>query len=78
MPAEPKALAEYQKRGEDFVRELDFVVADILTSLFANFAAVWLSCPTVAASASKRGAAAAGGALQVGFSYGCQRGVQEA
>lgn len=41
-------------------------MADVLTCLFANFAAVWLSCPTVVVGASKRGAAKAGGALQVG------------
>lgn len=58
-------LAEYQKRGKKFVHELEFVAADVLTCLFANFAAVWLSCPTVAVKASKRGAAKAGGAVQV-------------
>lgn len=59
-------LAEYQKRGRKFVEELDFVMADTLTCLFANFAAVWLSCPTVAVKAvSRKGAAKAGGAFQV-------------
>lgn len=59
-------LAEYQKRGKKFMEELDFVFADTLTCLFANFAAVWLSCPTVAVKAvCKKEAAKAGGALQV-------------
>eukprot|EP00904_Undaria_pinnatifida_P001004 jgi/Undpi1/10904/HiC_scaffold_3.g01430.m1 len=58
-------LAEYQKRGKKFMAELDFVLADTLTCLFANFAAVWLSCPTVAVkSLSKKGAVKAGGVLQ--------------
>lgn len=60
-------LAEYQKRGKKFTEELDFVFADTLTCLFANFAAVWLSCPTVAVKAvCKKEAAKAGGAMQVG------------
>ena len=59
-------LAEYQKRGKRFMQELDFVAADTLTCLFANFAAVWLSCPTVAVKAvCKKEAAKAGGTLQV-------------
>ncbi|CAN0261094.1 unnamed protein product [Ectocarpus sp. 6 AP-2014] len=58
-------LAEYQKRGKKFMQELDFVAADTLTCLFANFAAVWLSCPTVAVKAvCKKEAAKAGGTLQ--------------
>eukprot|EP00752_Nemacystus_decipiens_P009053 g8083.t1 len=58
-------LAEYQKRGRRFMEELDFVFADTLTCLFANFAAVWLSCPTVTVKAvCKKEAAKAGGALQ--------------
>lgn len=64
-----QCLAEYQKRGSKFMNELDFVLADTLTCLFANFAAVWLSCPTVAVKATKAGAAKAGGALQVGCSF---------
>eukprot|EP00903_Cladosiphon_okamuranus_P015580 g14385.t1 len=58
-------LAEYQKRGRKFMEELDFVFADTLTALFANFAAVWLSCPTVTVKAvCKKEAAKAGGTLQ--------------
>lgn len=61
-------LAEYQKRGKRFMQELDFVAADTLTCLFANFAAVWLSCPTVAVKAvCKKEAAKAGGTLQVNW-----------
>ncbi|CAN0463226.1 unnamed protein product, partial [Hapterophycus canaliculatus] len=60
-----QVLAEYQKRGKKFTEELDFVFADTLTCLFANFAAVWLSCPTVAVKAvCKKEAAKAGGAVQ--------------
>lgn len=65
FPPRRQLLAEYQKRGKKFKHQLEFVAADTLTCLFANFAAVWLSCPTVAVKASKRGAARAGGALQV-------------
>ena len=67
-------IAEYQKRGARFMAELDFVFADTLTCLFANFAAVWLSCPTVAVKAmSKKGAVKAGGVLQVRFEGGRER-----
>ncbi|KAG5183582.1 hypothetical protein JKP88DRAFT_316729 [Tribonema minus] len=42
-----QVLAEYEKRRDKFFKEFDFVLADILTSCFANFAAVWASCPTM-------------------------------
>jgi hypothetical protein len=45
--------------GDAFWKEFDFVVAGVATCLLANFAAVYLSAPTVVASAA--GAAAAGG-----------------
>lgn len=64
-----QVLAEYQKRGRRFFKELEFVLADTLTCLFANFAAVWLSCPTVAVKASKKGATKIGGALQVSIEF---------
>lgn len=60
-----QVLAEYQKRGKRFYKELEFVLADTLTCLFANFAAVWLSCPTVVVKGSKKGAIKIGGTLQV-------------
>ncbi|CAM9951231.1 unnamed protein product [Discosporangium mesarthrocarpum] len=55
-----KLVAEVQKRGDRFTQELDFVMADVLTCIFANFAAVWTSCPTVAATMAAAGAAGAG------------------
>lgn len=40
-------VAEKQNRGEAFMKELDFVVAGVATCLLANFAAVYLSAPTL-------------------------------
>jgi Protein RETICULATA-related len=57
-----QVAAEYEKRRENFFKEFDFVLADILTSCFANFAAVWSSCPTMTvAGAAADGAVAAAG-----------------
>jgi Protein RETICULATA-related len=54
-----QVAAEYEKRRENFFKEFDFVLADILTSCFANFAAVWSSCPTMTIAGAADGAAAA-------------------
>ncbi|XP_062231279.1 protein RETICULATA-RELATED 4, chloroplastic-like [Phragmites australis] len=42
-----KSAAEYGKRGENFVKELDFVVADVVMAIVADFMLVWLPAPTV-------------------------------
>ncbi|GJP31906.1 hypothetical protein CLOM_g16115, partial [Closterium sp. NIES-68] len=43
-----KTGAEYEKRRENFFKELDFVVADVIMALLADFMLVWLPAPTVA------------------------------
>jgi hypothetical protein len=42
-----KTAAEYEKRRENFVKELDFVVADVIMAIVADFMLVWLPAPTV-------------------------------
>ncbi|KAF6255296.1 hypothetical protein COO60DRAFT_1471217 [Scenedesmus sp. NREL 46B-D3] len=52
-----KCTAEYAKRGESFNKELDFVAANVVMAIIADFMLVWLPAPTLsyaaAASASK-------------------------
>ncbi|MCL7029519.1 hypothetical protein MKW94_019649 [Papaver nudicaule] len=43
-----KTAAEYEKRRENFMKELDFVVADVAMAIIADFMLVWLPAPTVA------------------------------
>ncbi|KAK9821760.1 hypothetical protein WJX81_005007 [Elliptochloris bilobata] len=57
-----KSSAEYTKRGEKFSQELDFVAANIIMALVADFMLVWLPAPTLsfaARSSAKRGGLAA-------------------
>lgn len=42
-----KTAAEYERRRENFVKELDFVVADVIMAIIADFMLVWLPAPTV-------------------------------
>ena len=60
-----KATAEYTKRGEDFSTQLDFVAANVMMALIADFMLVWLPAPTLSFAAGK--AAAAGGGLASKF-----------
>jgi hypothetical protein len=53
-----KTTAEYTKRGEQFGSQLDFVGANIVMALIADFMLVWLPAPVF----SVRGAGAAGAA----------------
>ncbi|XP_021890798.1 protein RETICULATA-RELATED 4, chloroplastic-like [Carica papaya] len=39
--------AEQEKRKEKFTKELDFVCADVVMALIADFMLVWLPAPTV-------------------------------
>ena len=41
-----KTSAEYTKRGENFSNELDFVLANVIMALVADFMLVWLPAPT--------------------------------
>ncbi|CAI5478677.1 unnamed protein product [Closterium sp. Yama58-4] len=50
-----KTGAEYEKRRENFLKELDFVVADVIMALVADFMLVWLPAPTVALRAPLAG-----------------------
>ncbi|KAI5681464.1 hypothetical protein M9H77_02692 [Catharanthus roseus] len=42
-----KTAAELEKRRENFSKELDFVFADVVMALVADFMLVWLPAPTV-------------------------------
>jgi hypothetical protein len=42
-----KSAAELEKRKENFSKELDFVFADVVMALLADFMLVWLPAPTV-------------------------------
>jgi hypothetical protein len=50
-----KTTAEYTKRGENFNSQIDFVFANLVMALIADFMLVWLPAPTFAV----RGGAAA-------------------
>jgi len=43
-----QGLAEYERRRENIWKEFDFVIANCLTGLIANFSALYLSAPTLA------------------------------
>lgn len=40
-----KIMAEYTKRGEHFNEQLDFVMANVLMALIADYMLVWLPAP---------------------------------
>ncbi|XP_008777886.2 protein RETICULATA-RELATED 4, chloroplastic-like [Phoenix dactylifera] len=42
-----KTAAEWERRRENFVKELDFVFADVAMAIVADFMLVWLPAPTV-------------------------------
>ncbi|KAK9700288.1 hypothetical protein RND81_08G229600 [Saponaria officinalis] len=42
-----KSAAELEKRKENFSKELDFVTADVIMALVADFMLVWLPAPTI-------------------------------
>lgn len=42
-----KTAAELEKRRENFKKELDFVTADVIMALVADFLLVWLPAPTI-------------------------------
>lgn len=42
-----KTAAELEKRKENFSKELDFVFADVVMAIIADFMLVWLPAPTV-------------------------------
>ncbi|VAH85563.1 unnamed protein product [Triticum turgidum subsp. durum] len=42
-----KTAAEYEKRRENFVKEIDIVIADVVMAIVADFMLVYLPAPTV-------------------------------
>ncbi|GFP92407.1 hypothetical protein PHJA_001384900 [Phtheirospermum japonicum] len=62
-----KTAAELEKRRENFTKELDFVFADVVMAIIADFMLVWLPAPTVSLRPSL--AITAGGLNK--FFYGC-------
>ncbi|RWR93771.1 protein RETICULATA-RELATED 4, chloroplastic-like protein [Cinnamomum micranthum f. kanehirae] len=42
-----KTAAEWERRRENFFKELDFVFADVVMAIIADFMLVWLPAPTV-------------------------------
>lgn len=52
LPAAAQVLAEWERRREKLMQELDFAFADVLTCLVANFAAVLIAAPSVAGAAA--------------------------
>nr|XP_027106949.1 protein RETICULATA-RELATED 4, chloroplastic-like [Coffea arabica] len=62
-----KTAAELKKRREKFSKELDFVFADVVMALVADFMLVWLPAPTV----SLRPPLAVGAGRIKKFFYGC-------
>ncbi|XP_043692437.1 protein RETICULATA-RELATED 4, chloroplastic-like [Telopea speciosissima] len=42
-----KTAAEWERRRENFFKELDFVLADVFMAIIADFMLVWLPAPTV-------------------------------
>lgn len=55
-----KSAAEYGKRQKSFVRELDFVLANVIMAIFADFLLVWLPAPTLVYRSSTAALKAAG------------------
>ncbi|MED6119300.1 Protein RETICULATA-RELATED 4, chloroplastic [Stylosanthes scabra] len=62
-----KTAAELEKRKQNFSKELDFVCADVIMAIVADFMLVWLPAPTV----SLRPAPAVSAGLIAKFFYGC-------
>ncbi|QCD88966.1 protein RETICULATA-RELATED 4, chloroplastic-like [Vigna unguiculata] len=62
-----KTAAELEKRKENFSKELDFVCADVIMAIVADFMLVWLPAPTV----SLRPPPAVSAGTVAKFFYGC-------
>jgi hypothetical protein len=58
-----QTIAEVGKRGANTLNEMDFVVADLIMGLSANFAAVYLSAPTGADAGATANAATTAGSF---------------
>ncbi|XP_057977521.1 protein RETICULATA-RELATED 4, chloroplastic-like [Malania oleifera] len=62
-----KTAAELERRRENFTKELDFVFADVVMAIIADFMLVWLPAPTV----SLRPPLAISAGPLAKFFYGC-------
>ncbi|CAM8886991.1 hypothetical protein QQ045_027617 [Rhodiola kirilowii] len=62
-----KTAAEYERRRENFMKELDFVIADVVMAIIADFMLVWLPAPTV----SLKAPLAVGAGSIAKFFYSC-------
>ncbi|MCH81624.1 hypothetical protein A2U01_0002415, partial [Trifolium medium] len=62
-----KAAAELERRKENFSKEMDFVVANVVTGIVTGFVLVWFPAPTVSL---KPPPAVSAGAIAK-FFYGC-------
>ncbi|XP_040994909.1 protein RETICULATA-RELATED 4, chloroplastic-like [Juglans microcarpa x Juglans regia] len=62
-----KTAAELERRREKFTKELDFVFADVVMAIIADFMLVWLPAPTV----SLRPPLAVSAGPIAKFFYGC-------
>ncbi|KAM1468985.1 hypothetical protein ACFX14_039708 [Malus domestica] len=62
-----KTAAELERRRENFTKELDFVFADVVMAIIADFMLVWLPAPTV----SLRPPLAVSAGRIAKFFYGC-------
>ncbi|KAM3733896.1 hypothetical protein ACB098_11G172700 [Castanea mollissima] len=62
-----KTAAELERRREKFTKELDFVFADVVMAIIADFMLVWLPAPTV----SLRPPLAVSAGSIAKFFYGC-------
>ncbi|CAL5212004.1 unnamed protein product [Lathyrus oleraceus] len=62
-----KTAAELEKRKENFTKELDFVCADVVMAIVADFMLVWLPAPTV----SLRPPLSVSAGLIAKFFFGC-------
>ncbi|KAL2478324.1 hypothetical protein Fot_47338 [Forsythia ovata] len=62
-----KTAAELERRRENFTKELDFVFADVVMAIIADFMLVWLPAPTVSL---RTPLALSAGSLNK-FFYGC-------
>ncbi|KAL5078109.1 hypothetical protein RYX36_017093 [Vicia faba] len=62
-----KAAAELERRKENFTKEIDFVVANVVTGIVTGFVLVWFPAPTV----SLKPPLAITAALFTKFFYGC-------
>ncbi|KAI6675912.1 hypothetical protein NL676_036708 [Syzygium grande] len=65
-----KSAAELERRREKFTKELDFVFADVVMAIIADFMLVWLPAPTVSLRPPLAPLAVNAGALST-FFYGC-------